>query len=186
MKRILFACFVFLFCGHNFLGAQENVKFTITVSTDSILLGNYFEVKFSLENANGENFQPPSFQDFVVIGGPNTASSMTMINGKVTQSKTYSYYLEPKDIGNYYIEPASIKVEDGFMETEPISIMVVPNPDGIKQQIPREPQRFEFKWDDFGVMPQLPPQQEKDSIEQTPESLDKKKKKKKKRKIYKL
>lgn len=115
------------------LQAQEGARFTVEVSTDSILFGNYFKVTFSLENAKGGEFAAPDFSEFHVVSGPNQASSMSIVNGEVTQSISYSYYLEPKDIGNFYIQPASVAVGDEIMETQPIEIMVVPNPEGIKQ-----------------------------------------------------
>lgn len=132
MKKILLLVMVAVCC--NCLAvAQSEARFTVTVSTDSILLGNYFEVKFTLENAQGEQFEPPAFTDFDVVSGPNTASSFSMVNGKVTQSLSYSYYLEPRDIGNYYILPAAIRVDGKVLETLPLEVMVVPNPDGIRQ-----------------------------------------------------
>ena len=76
----------------------QEARFSVEVSTDSILLGNFIEVKFILENAKAGNFTPPEFEDFQVVGGPNHASSYSMINGETTQSTTISYYLEPKDV----------------------------------------------------------------------------------------
>jgi len=113
--------------------AQQESNFRIEVSSDSILLGNYFEVKFILENESGSQFEPPAFNGFTVVGGPNQSSNFSMMNGKVSQSMSYSYYLEPLDIGNYYIDPASINVGDKILETLPQEILVVVNPDEIYQ-----------------------------------------------------
>ncbi|PHN03117.1 BatD family protein [Flavilitoribacter nigricans] len=115
------------------LAAQEGARFTVEVSTDSILFGNYFKVTFSLENARGGEFSAPDFSEFRVVSGPNQASSMSIVNGQVTQSISYAYYLEPKDLGNFYILPASVAVGDKVMETQPIEVMVVPNPENIRQ-----------------------------------------------------
>ncbi|MEM9885093.1 MAG: BatD family protein [Bacteroidota bacterium] len=115
------------------LPAQKEVLFTVDVSTDSILMDNYFEVTFTLENASGKQFVAPSFEDFQVLSGPNTSSSMSIINGDMTQSISYSYYLKPKDIGSYYITPASIEADGALLETLAIEVGVFPNPDGIQQ-----------------------------------------------------
>ena len=96
--------------------AQDNATFSVEMSSDSILMGNYFQVKFTLENAQSNNFIAPDFEGFRVISGPNMTSSYSMINGEVSQSMTYTYYLEPVDVGNYFIAPASIEVEDKFIE----------------------------------------------------------------------
>ena len=174
-KLILFLM-GFLFAG--MLKAQENAKFSVSISTDSILLGNYFVATYTLENAEGNEFAPPVFKEFNVISGPNTSSSFSMMNGEVNQSVSYSYYLKPKDIGSYFIEAASIRIEDKVLETDVVEINVFPNPDGIKQD-PQSPfqQRFEFKMDDFFSFPE--PEQRN-----TPKAMPKKKKKK--RKTYKI
>lgn len=148
MKRTILGLLIILGTAP-FLWAQKETRFTVEVSTDSILFGNYFKVTFSLENAKGGEFSAPDFSEFHVVSGPNRASSMSIINGEVTQSISYSYYLEPKDIGNFYIAPASIQLEDRMLETQAVQIMVVPNPDGIKQS--PESSNFGLKWDRSGT-----------------------------------
>lgn len=97
-------------------------------------MDNYFEVKFILENASGQNFEAPDFsENFNVISGPNFSTSMSIVNGEVTQSMKIGYYLEPKDIGAFYILPASVEASGEIIETIPMEVLVVPNPDGIKQ-----------------------------------------------------
>ena len=153
MKRIITFLFGFIICLA--LQAQENQpSFSFEISTDSILMGNYFEVKFTLENANGKNFAAPTFEGFNVVGGPNSSMSTSIVNGVVTQSISYSYYLEPKDIGQYWIEPASIETGDNILETTPIEVLVVPNPDGIKQYPQQREQRRLF-FDDFFSRPRM-------------------------------
>ncbi|MEL6943050.1 MAG: BatD family protein, partial [Bacteroidota bacterium] len=126
MKRLL--TLIALFSAF-LLSAQKDVTLKVEISTDSILMDNYFEVKFTLENADSRQFTPPLFEGFQVLSGPNTSSSMSIINGNVSQSISYSYYLKPKDIGNYYISPASIEVDGNILESEPIEVTIHPNPD---------------------------------------------------------
>ncbi len=191
--------FVGLLLASQIVVAQEDAKFSVKVSIDSVLYGNYFQVVFSLENAKGQDFQAPAFEDFIVKSGPNMSSSFSMINGDVTQSISYTFYLEPKDIGNYYIQPASIAVGEMMLETEPVEILVVPNPEGVIQKQPEEermseffkgfgPDRmpgfkdfnFDFEEPGFRSLPK-----DKDPSTQ-PGKEDKTKKKKKKRKTYKI
>jgi len=160
------------------LMAQDEPRFTIEVSTDSILMGNYFQVTFTLENAKGSDFAPPTFDGFNIVSGPNTSSSMSIVNGDVSQKVSYTYYLEPQDIGNYFIEPASIATAETILETQPIEVLVVPNPDGVKQQVHPENRTFEF--DLFDAFPRLQPDFRQQPEEQEPE------KKKKKRKVYRI
>ena len=154
--------------GANMLQAQD-AKFTVKVSADSILIGNYFEVTFSIENGNAENFEPPSFQGFSVVGGPNQSSSFSMVNGVTTQSKSYSYYVEPQEEGLFFIEPASVEIDGHILETEPVEIKVMPNPDGIIQSPNRQKSRT---FDSFFDRPWFPEKE--------------KAKPKKKRKVYRI
>jgi len=174
MKKFLL--YTVLLFSASYLQAQSNPGFSVNVSSDSVLFGNYIEVTFNLENAKGGKFDAPSFKDFRIISGPNYSSSISVINGDMSQSASYSYQLEPKDIGNFYIEPASIRVEGEILETEPIEILVVPNPDGIIER-PSNGLQFQFDW---GRSRSL----------ETPDTLKEKEQrlrfKKKKRKTYKI
>lgn len=173
MKNLLM--YTLLFLSATVLTAQNEARFTVEVSSDSVLLGNYVKVTFTLENAKGSDFEAPPFSDFRVISGPNYASNFSMINGEVSQSVSYTFQLEPKDIGNFYLDPASIRVDDDVLETEPVEILVVPNPDGIIEQ-PQNGLQFQFDWGRFRRF-------------ETPDTLQEKQqqlKMKKKRKVYKI
>lgn len=101
-----------------------------TVSSDSILFGNVFILEVSLEDVN-EDIPSISFTDFDIISGPNMSTSMSIINGQTQSSKSLSYYLKPKDLGSYFIEPIFLEVDGETLETKPIEINVYPNPDGL-------------------------------------------------------
>ncbi len=161
MKRIIVLFIIGLFF-QTVARAQSEAKFSVEISSDSILLGNYFIVKFTLENANSNNFQAPDFSDFRVVSGPNFSSSMTVINGNMSQKASYTFYLEPRDIGNFFIQPASIDTEAGTLETIPLEILVVPNPKGIiqKPELREESMRFDMQMDDFFKRPAPPEQPE--------------------------
>jgi len=179
MKKQLLLLICSLACSA-VLMAQEEPRFTIELSTDSILMGNYFQVTFTLENAKGDDFAPPTFDGFNIVSGPNTSSSMSIVNGQVSQKVSYTYYLEPRDIGNYFIEPASISTDDSILETQPLEVLVVPNPDGIRQSPQRE--RRSFGFDFFDTFPRMQPELR----ERQEQEKEQPAKKKKKRKIYKI
>ncbi len=119
------------------LTAQEGARFTVEVSTDSVLLGNYFQLSFTLEHAVARDFTGPDLGgQFDLVSGPNQASSMQVFNGQVRRSTRYTYVLQPRDIGSSFIGPASIETAEGqVLETTPLEIFVLPNPDGRKQPL---------------------------------------------------
>ena len=145
--------------------AQEAAAtFTVEVSTDSLLMENPLRVSFKLENGNGQDFEAPLFNGFQIVSGPNISSSMSMMNGAVTQSVSYTYLLMPEQVGNYFIEPASIQVDGAVLETLPVEVIVVPNPDGIQQAPPE--QRL-----GFGGFQEFPSMPESDFFNFGPEEL---------------
>ncbi len=117
----LFFTAILLFSLH-FICAQ--VSFTASTDAKQVPLGDIFEVKFTLKNASGARFSPPSFADFAVVGGPNRMNSMTMINGVATNSETISYVLQGKQEGKFSIGSASIAVK-GQTFTSPLLIIEV-------------------------------------------------------------
>jgi hypothetical protein len=132
--------------------AQQGSSLKLTVATDSLLLGHQLRVQFALTIAGNEPEEEvvfPSFADFYATPGP-TNFQTNIINGNITRVMNYSFYLEPKQIGDAYIEPASVKVGDTYLETPPQLIRVYPNPDNIPQQPHLQPQdRYsESPWGD--------------------------------------
>jgi hypothetical protein len=99
------------------------VKFEAKVSKKKLGVNERLRIDFEM-NQDGDNFVPPSFSDFTVVGGPNTSVSNKWINGKRTYKKTYSYFLAPKKRGKFIIKQAIIEIEGETYKTFPISVNV--------------------------------------------------------------
>ena len=127
--------------------------FTASLSYDSVYLGNVLQVTFKLENGKGSDFVPPSFEGLGQVMGPSQSSMTSVVNGAVTQTLSYSYTLEPYEVGEYYIGPASIIVEGESLQTEPLLVLVLPNPEGIEQRLQSPTNSFHFDFDFFGDSP---------------------------------
>lgn len=84
---------------------------------------------------------------FEVRGGPNQSSQMSIINGQSKSSVTYSYYVEPRDTGTYYIPSVSIVNGEKEYKTEALKISVFPNPNKIIETPQRKMHSNPF-WDD--------------------------------------
>ncbi len=96
--------------------AQEKsfgqVKFSVVCPQKTIGKNDVLQIQFRLENAsNIETINPPSFNNFTVVGGPNQESGMTSINGKTTQYVAIGFYLKPKSTGKFSIKPATAKAD---------------------------------------------------------------------------
>lgn len=132
---IKYAFFIICFFIVGSLSGQE-VAFTVAVTADTLYMGNPLGIKYTIENKQGD-FEPPSFEGFEIIGGPNVSNQMSMINGDVTQSASYEYYLMPLNIGPYRIDAASLKSGEGTWSSDEVYLIVVDNPEGIQQNYTR-------------------------------------------------
>lgn len=114
----------------------SQVKFEAKVSKKKLGINERLRVDFEM-NTDGDNFNPPSFAGFSVIGGPNQSISNSWINGVRTFKKTYSYYLTPKKRGTFTIGQATIAIEGNTYKTTPVSIVVTAAVD--KPKDPNDP-----------------------------------------------
>lgn len=102
---------------------SAQVKFEAKVSKTKLGVNERLRVDFEM-NQDGDNFNPPDFTGFTVVGGPNQSVSNSWINGKRTYSKTYSYFLAPKKQGTFTIAQADISIDGNTYKTVPITIQV--------------------------------------------------------------
>ena len=101
----------------------SQVKFEAEVSKTKLGVNENLRVDFKM-NKDGDNFSPPTFNGFRVVGGPNQSVSNSWINGVRTFSKTYSYFLTPEKKGNYTIGQASIEIDGDIYKTLPVKVQV--------------------------------------------------------------
>ena len=103
--------------------ASAQVQFEAKVSKKTLGINERLRIDFEM-NKDGDNFVPPSFADFDVVGGPNTSMSNYSRNGQRSYSKTYSYFLAPKKRGKFTIKQATIEIDGETYKTFPITITV--------------------------------------------------------------
>ena len=102
---------------------SAQVTFEAKVSKKKLGINERLRVDFEM-NQDGDNFNPPDFANFTVVGGPNQAVSNSWINGKRSYSKTYSYFLAPKRQGTFTIKQATIEIDGETYKTTPVRITV--------------------------------------------------------------
>lgn len=120
---VFIACFVPMA-----LRAQDA---TLTVSAKKqVMVGERFQVVFEA-NAEGKNFQAPSFDGFTVVGGPFTSSSssFSIVNGSMshTVKNTYTFALQAYKEGTFRVGAASLTVKGDKISSEPFDIQVLPD-----------------------------------------------------------
>lgn len=134
------------------VGVWAQTAFYASLNTKSIPVNQNFQLSFTVENGTGKSLQLPNLNDFQVLSGPNTSQSMQWINGKTTQSVSYSFILRPKKEGTFKIGKAKIEVNGAEMESNELSISVT----APQQQVQRRsnsPFGFDPFSDPFGNDP---------------------------------
>jgi hypothetical protein len=103
-------------------------SFTASVNNTTVGNDEPFEVSFLFNGSDINslrNFHAPDFRNFKVLSGPNQSTSMQIINGSVSASLTYSFYITATAIGQFTIGSASIDSKGKTYTTDPIKINVV-------------------------------------------------------------
>ncbi len=119
--------YIFLFFAitiiSNVNAQDDTISFEAVLSKKSLGINENLRVDFKM-NKDGDNFTPPSFNGFTVVGGPNQSVSNMWVNGKRTFSKSYTYFLTPIKKGPLTIGQATIEIDENIYKTLPVKISV--------------------------------------------------------------
>ncbi len=99
------------------------VAFTAKPSKTNLGINERLRIDFTM-NKDGDNFYPPSFSGFKVVGGPSQSVSNSWVNGKRSFSKVYTYILSPTKQGRFTIGQAKITVDGKQYKTSPLKIKI--------------------------------------------------------------
>ncbi len=114
---------LFLMAGSLSLSAQ---KFTASPKSIDASTGNPFKITYSLNASDLQNgFKPPEFKPFRIVGGPETQTSVQIINGATSASSSVSYYLSSDKTGTFTIPGAIANVKGKRMRSNSIKVKVV-------------------------------------------------------------
>lgn len=112
----------------------QDVALTAKVSKNKLGVNQRLRIEFAINKQGADNFKPPSFTNFKIVGGPSQSVSQSWINGKASFSQSYTYIIEPKRKGELIIAAASIEIGGETLESEPIKIIVLE-----AVEIPKDP-----------------------------------------------
>jgi hypothetical protein len=120
--------FTYIFLIFSLSGISVAQEFTASVNETTVSDNQSFQVSFTFSGTNINNlskFSPPSFENFMILSGPNQSSSIQFINGSQSASLTYSFVVQPKSLGTFSIGSASIEQNGTTYKSNPITITVV-------------------------------------------------------------
>lgn len=117
--------FILAFILFSVTGLQaQNATFRAFANNTSISKDEFFEITFQIENGKVGDFKAPSFTDFNLLSGPMQSVSTSVINGKASSSRSYTYTLEPLRIGTFTIPGATAIIDGRSMQSNGVTITV--------------------------------------------------------------
>lgn len=114
--------------------AAQDASLIAKVSKNKLGLNQRLKIEFSINKQGSDQFTPPKFTNFKVVGGPSQSVSQSWVNGKVSFSQSYTYIIQPKRKGEITIGTASVKIGGKYIRSKPIKIIVL---DAV--EIPKNP-----------------------------------------------
>ncbi len=118
---------------------SAQIEFTTSVSKSKLGVNQRFKIQFTVNKQGADNFKPPSFANFKVVGGPSSSVNQSWINGKTSYSQSYVYIIEPTKVGEFTIGPAKIEYKDKTISSNPVKITVTK-----EVEIPKDPNNPEY------------------------------------------
>lgn len=129
---------ILLFCLFSLGLTAQEPTIKASVSKNKLGVNQRLRVQFSIDTQGGENFTPPNFENFRVVGGPSQSVSQSISSTpkgrQVVFSQSYTYILQPKRKGELTIGKATVKIGGKTIASEPVKIIVL---DAV--EIPKDP-----------------------------------------------
>lgn len=122
MKYLIFIITLTIGCN-----VYSQASLTVEISSDTIGLEDAVKVTYRLTGAQ-EKIDILPWEGLQQVSGPNVSSSFSFVNGISSQEYNESYILLPKYEGSIYIPSASVIIAGEALETEPIELFVVAEP----------------------------------------------------------
>lgn len=124
-KILLILAILTLYCGASI--AADDIKFNASVDKTVLDKSQYFTLTLDAEGSVSKLPDPilPDLSKFRILSGPNESSSIQIINGKYSATKSWSYVIRPLETGNLTIGAAEISYKHRTYKTEPITISVL-------------------------------------------------------------
>ena len=144
MRRFAFGFGLFLLAGE---ATPQAASVRATVDADRI--GDEDTVQLSITLQGGSEVMQvsvpqPALQNLRVVGGPSTSTQVSIVNGRISQSKVVTWVLQPTATGEARVGSLVIPLEGGAQSTEEIAIEVVPG------RLKTRPQPRRRRLDPFG------------------------------------
>jgi hypothetical protein len=130
MKKLI----LMLICTFYVLASYSQKSEVVIKVKDTVSVGTPFKLEIELKNVSG-SFKTPVFQGLRLVGGPNTSSSFSMVNGETSSKAVYTYYLMAEESGSFIIQLHDMESSKEMLTFDEIQITAVDTFSGDSQLI---------------------------------------------------
>lgn len=129
---LIFSAIIFIY---NILPADISISASVDKNVVSLNEQISLQITVSADTTNIPQPKIPQLTDFQVYSS-GRSQNISIINGQVNSSVTFSYVLVPKKIGEFEIPPITLEYQGKTFQTQPIKIKV--EKQTSQQQLPTE------------------------------------------------
>ena len=127
MRRLLFTITALLITFT--VAVADEISF-VASAPNAVVVGQQFRLSYKINRGSSKEPRIPAIEGFSILSGPNrsTSSGYYNNNGQVTmtQSTTYTYILRSDKEGIFTLPSATVEVEGQQVESNTLSIKVLP------------------------------------------------------------
>jgi hypothetical protein len=128
--------------------AVAEVSIHAQVDATKVGVDDQVQLTISVEGGFDGDVPLPPLQNLKRVGGPFVSSQVSIVNGAVSQARSFTFVLQPSAVGRAEIGSARIVVGGAEKKTDPIAVEVVPG--ALRQsQSPSNPFDDAFGEDPF-------------------------------------
>ncbi|KAA3618049.1 MAG: protein BatD [Calditrichaeota bacterium] len=126
IQKIIPPIFILLIAMAGLLSAAE-LQVTATINSNRVAVDEQFTITLQVVGGGMMNsIEPelPNLDEFAAYTGSNQSSNFQFINGKMSTSKTITYYYIARKIGSFTIPPIPVKLKGETFASKPINIEI--------------------------------------------------------------
>jgi hypothetical protein len=112
----------------------QNSRFYLQADRTEVVAGTTFRLEAVLENMDADRIILSDIQPFKVVRGPSTSSSVSIINGKKTESLTYVWLIQAPAKGVYTLAPATVRIGSRTLSSNTVKMIVTEKVAGASGQ----------------------------------------------------
>lgn len=146
----IIALICFTLCFFSITSADDTI-FNASVDKDTVAMDDTVQYTLEISGSSIGNTPGPALPQFanLRVVGSYQSSNISIVNGKVNVTKSFTYTLQPEKIGQARIDPAGITITGQTYKTKAIDLTITAATGEKTEPQPGSHSRFPGIWDNF-------------------------------------